>query len=57
MAKKSHHCTELSTKGCNHVVNREITGYGRECNKLIKQRLVEQKEAQNITKCYEHRDE
>ncbi len=56
MAKKSHHYTELSTKGCNYVVRPDITGAGRTCNKLIKQRLVEQKEPKNITKCYGHRD-
>ena len=56
MAKKAHHYTVLSGKGCNHVVNPEITGRNRTCNKLIKQRLVEQKEPKNIQKCYKHRD-
>jgi len=56
MAKKAYDYTVMSSKRCNHVVNPEITGHNRTCNKLIKLRLVEQKDPKNIQKCYEHRN-
>jgi hypothetical protein len=56
MAKKEHTYSVLSTKRCNHVVRSEITGSKRECSKLIKKRLVDQKAPHNIQKCYKHRD-
>lgn len=56
MAKKLYDYTVMSTKRCNHVVNPEITGSKRVCGKLIKKRLVETKEPQNITRCYKHRN-
>lgn len=57
MAKKSHHYTEMSTKTCNAVVDTDGKGYKVYCGKRIKQRLVEQKQPHNITKCYKHRDQ
>lgn len=56
MAKKAYDYTVMSSKRCNHVVNPEITGHNRTCNKLIKLRLVEQKDPKNIQKCYKHRN-
>lgn len=54
MAKKEHTYTVMSTKRCNYAVNPAIHGSKRTCNRLIKKRLVEQKEPHNIQRCYKH---
>ena len=45
--KKSHRFDELSDKVCSD----------RGCEKRLKKRLVESKEARNITRCYDHEKE